>query len=139
MNTAERYHTVAESSIVINTLPKSAGQISNSFSDLYSFELTVSNIKDGYFELSVSPLLTVKHKNNMYYFETLDKFSVKESEIRNYKLAFRMVEEAIDHFNYLLSIQQTDFVFGKKYATPDYEECLPNIEENYFFSTPQLL
>ena len=134
-----QYHTIGESSIVLNTLPRSSREIDRSLAATYSFELSVSDIKDGYFELSVSPLLTVKHKTNMCYFETKDSFSIKETEIRNYELAYHIILSAIDKFNYLLSIQQTDFVIGKKYEKPDYEECLPYIEENYFFSVPQLL
>jgi len=139
MDKALQYHTIGESSIVLNTLPRSSADSRNSFADLYSFELTVSDIKDGYFELAVSPLLTVKHKNNVCYFETLEKFSIKESEIRNYELAYQLIILAIDKFNYVVSIQQTNFVTGKKYEKPDYEECLSAIEENYFFSVPQLL
>jgi hypothetical protein len=136
--TATQYHTIIDSSIVINTLPRSSQDISNFLSDNYSFELIVSDIKDGYFELSVSPMLTVKHKNNMCYFKTLDRFSIKESEIRNYELAYHIILSAIDKFNYLLSNQQSNAVIGKKYQRPNYEECLPIIEENYFFSVPQL-
>jgi hypothetical protein len=131
-------HTVGESSIVMNTLPRSQDS-SNPLSDIYSYELIVSDIKDGYFELSVLPSLTVKYKNNVCYFKTLNRFSVKESEIRNYELAYHIILSAIDKFNYLLSIQQTKFVIGKKYEKPDYEECLPDIEENYFFSVPQYI
>ena len=139
MATALNYHTLGEGRIVINTLPRSSREVSNFVSDIYSFELTVSDIKDGYFELAVSPLLTSRYKNNICYFKTIDKFSIKESEIRNYELAFFIILSAIDKFNYLLGIQQTDFVTGKKYEAPGYEECLPNIEENYFFSVPQFL
>jgi hypothetical protein len=139
MDTTLQYHTIGESSIVLNTLPRSSAAISNAFADIFSFELTVSDIKDGYFELAVSPLLTVKYKNNVCYFETLEKFSIKESEIRNYDLAYHLIVLAIDKFNYILSIQQTNFVTGKKYEKPAYEECLSAIEENYFFSVPQLL
>jgi hypothetical protein len=135
---AAKYHTVKESGIIINTLPRSSKEISNFVSDIYSFELIVSDIKDGYFELSVTLLLTAKHKNNACYFKTLDKFSIKESEIRNYELAYHIILSAIDHFNYLLSIQPTDFVTGKKYDKPDYEDCISSITENYFFSVPQL-
>jgi len=139
MDTTLQYHPVGEISIALNTLPRSSTAVSNAFADMYSFELTVSDIKDGYFELAVSPLLTVKHKNNVCYFETVEKFSIKESEIRNYELAFQLILLAIDQFNYVLSIQQTNFVTGKKYEKPDYEECVSAIEENYFFSVPQLL
>ena len=139
MDTTLQYNSIGESSIVLNTLPRSSTAGDNAFTDMYSFELTVSDIKDGYFELAVSPLLTVKHRNNVCYFETLEKFSIKESEIRNYELAYQLILSAIDKFNYILSIQQTNFVTGKKYEKPTYEECLSTIEENYFFSVPQLL
>ncbi|HMG81531.1 MAG TPA: hypothetical protein VK559_00720 [Ferruginibacter sp.] len=138
MNTALQYNTLEESRVVINTLPRNAQKASGPPSDLYSFELIVSDIKDGYFELSVLPLLTIKHKNNACYFKTIDRYSIKESEIRNYNLAYHLILLAIDNFNYLLSIQQTD-ISGKKYENPDYEDCLADIEENYFFSVPQLL
>lgn len=146
-----QYEKIGDTEIILDNVPMATPTESYIWlDDYYDFELGTTEIKDGYFMFSISPLLSAMPtmissmnmlrdandkvssiKDTYVHFKTRDVYNINENEKENHDLAYELIVASINNFNRKFLRKNSTFVMGRDYKIPTLDFCLPKIRDSY--------